>query len=101
MRRRGVALAQRQAFFWLYIIPCSIAGGIWGAALISPTTMALIIVALGAGQIWIVRMQLIDLLFSWVAAPIISFSILAVGAVFALIGYAFVRTVLEKSLAAS
>ncbi len=96
-----MALSQRQAFFWGYIIPSTLAGGIWGTALISPTLLALIIVALGAGQIWIVRMQLIRSLFRWAAAPIISFSILAIGAAFALIGYGFVRTVIEKSLAAS
>ena len=37
MRRRGLALSQRHAFFWLYIAPSAVAGGIWGAAPLSPS----------------------------------------------------------------
>jgi len=59
-----------------------------------PLVLALIIVALAAGQIWMVRTQLINALYRRAAVPIISLSILAVGGSFALIGYAFVRTAL-------
>jgi hypothetical protein len=99
-------MAFSQRFFWLYVAPSAVAGGIWGAAPLSPLTLAFIIVALAAGQIWLVRTQLIvppeyrqspigiNGLLAWLAVPVISLSILAIGACFALIGYAFVRTAL-------
>jgi hypothetical protein len=77
-----------------------------GWAPLSPLVLALIIVALAAGQIWLVRTQLIVPpeyrqspmgiigLLAWLAVPVISLSILAIGGCFALIGYAFVRTAL-------
>jgi hypothetical protein len=80
-------------------VPSAIFGGLWGAVpWSSPLILALIIVILAAGQIWMVRTQLIHTLYRWAAVPVISFSILAIGAVFALIGYAFVRIALEPGL---
>jgi hypothetical protein len=98
-----------QRFFWLYVAPSAVAGGIWAAAPApSPLLLAFIIVALAAGQIWLVRRQLIPPpqyreppfgiadLVAWLAPPVISLSILAVGGCFALIGYAFVLTALGR-----
>ena len=90
--------SQRHPFFWLYIAPSAVAGGVWGAAPLPPLVLALIIVALAAGQIWMFRAQLIHALFRWAAVPIISFSILLIGGCFALIGYAFVRIAFGPSI---
>jgi hypothetical protein len=102
-------MAFSQRFFWFYVAPSAIAGGIWAAApALSPLLLAFIIVALAAGQIWLVRRQLIPPpqyrqfpigitdLVAWLAAPVISLSILAIGGCFTLIGYAFVLTALGR-----
>jgi hypothetical protein len=101
-----VAFSQR--FFWFYVAPSAVAGGIWASAPLSPLILALIVVALAAGQIWLVRAKLIpppqyrqppfgiNDIAAWLAAPVISLSILAVGGCFALIGYAIGLTVLGR-----
>jgi uncharacterized iron-regulated membrane protein len=101
-------MAFSQRFFWYYVAPSAVAGGIWAAAPLPLLVLAIIIVALAAGQIWLVRTQLIPPpqyrqppfgitdLVAWLAAPVISLSILAVGGCFALIGYAFVLTALGR-----
>ena len=80
-------------FFWRYIVPSAIAGGIWAALSLPVPVLAFFVLSLGAGQIWILRARLLDMLFRWLAIPIISLSILAIGGCFAFIGYAFVLTI--------
>jgi hypothetical protein len=101
-------MAFSQRLFWFYIAPSAFAGGICGATPLPLLILAFIIVALAAGQIWLVRAQLIpppeyrqspigiNGLLAWLAIPVISFSILAIGGCFALIGYAFVLTALGR-----
>jgi hypothetical protein len=104
---------QRNKFFWLYIAPSAVVGGVWGAAPLPPLILALVIVALAAGQIWLARARLIPPpqyrqapfgitdFIAWLAVPVISFGILAIGGCFALIGYAFVLTALGRFPGAS
>ena len=93
----GIASWQR-AFFWFYVVPSAVAGGIWGAAPLPPVLLAVFIVALATGQIWTVRTQLINGLYPWLSIPSISLGIMLIGGAFALIAYAFVRTALGYPL---
>jgi hypothetical protein len=80
-------------FFWHYIVPSAIAGGIWAALPLPVPVLVFFVLVLAAGQIWNLRAQLLDMLFRWLAIPVISLSIVAIGGCFAFLGYALVLTI--------
>jgi len=74
-------------------VPSAIAGGIWGTPPLPVFVRVFFVPSLAAGQIWTLRRQLLTMLFRWLAGPVISLSIVAVGGCFAFNGYAFVPTI--------
>ena len=85
-------------FFWYYVLPSGVAGGIGAALKLPVPVLAFFVLALGTGQIWNIRAQLLSMLHRWLAIPVLSFAVLCIGGCFAMIGYAFVLNILMGGL---